>query len=504
MTVHDLSHIPDRAAAQRRTLGVLRLAVVPGQAAVAGTVAVVSLLAKDMLGSDRLAGLASAAFTLGAAVAAIPLAAFMRRRGRRPGLALAFGIGAVGALVAATGGQARWFWLFIVGMVLFGSGQSATLQTRYAAADLATVDERATAIGAVVWIGTLGAVFGPVFTPLEKRFGMAIGLDEYVGPFLFAAALFALGAVFYLVLLRPDPLVLAGGVDPNASRVRPIQQARRSLGVIRSWRGAMLGLVAMAGSQASMVGVMTMTPPHMDDHGHADLSSMVIALHIVGMFGLAPLVGRFVDRVGTVRAIELKNWVATLTLGIQPGIDLPSNALARIGQTSLLGSQHVELEAQGEGLSFAVSILGARHFRVQGDSLDLSLSATPTSSKTRFELTCEGNSFAVGLVRTGNSIAVFADGRSFGFEVPDPLVQADAAGVAANAIQAPMPGLVQQVFAQAGQAVTQGEPLLVLEAMKMEHRLCAPRDGVVLDVLAAVGDQVADGTVLVALEPIDD
>ena len=168
------------------------------------------------------------------------------------------------------------------------------------------------------------------------------------------------------------------------------------------------------------------------------------------------------------------------------------------------GTQHVELEAQGEGLSFAVSILGARHFRVQGDSLDLSLSATPTSSKTRFELTCEGNSFAVGLVRTGNSIAVFADGRSFGFEVPDPLVQADAAGVAANAIQAPMPGLVQQVFAQAGQAVTQGEPLLVLEAMKMEHRLGAPRDGVVLDVLAVEGDQVADGTVLVTLEPIDD
>ena len=168
------------------------------------------------------------------------------------------------------------------------------------------------------------------------------------------------------------------------------------------------------------------------------------------------------------------------------------------------GTQHVELEAQGEGLSFAVSILGARHFRVQGDSLDLSLSATPTSSKTRFELTCEGNSFAVGLIRTGNSIAVFADGRSFGFEVPDPLVQVDAAGVAANAIQAPMPGLVQQVFAQAGQAVTQGEPLLVLEAMKMEHRLGAPRDGVVLDVLAAVGDQVADGTVLVTLEPIDD
>jgi phospholipid/cholesterol/gamma-HCH transport system substrate-binding protein len=48
--------------------------------------------------------------------------------------------------------------------------------------------------------------------------------------------------------------------------------------------------------------------------------------------------------VGTVRAIELRNWVATLELGIEPGVELPSNALASIGQTSLLGSQHVELE----------------------------------------------------------------------------------------------------------------------------------------------------------------
>jgi phospholipid/cholesterol/gamma-HCH transport system substrate-binding protein len=48
--------------------------------------------------------------------------------------------------------------------------------------------------------------------------------------------------------------------------------------------------------------------------------------------------------VGRVRAIELKNWVATLTLDLTPTLKLPSNALARIGQTSLLGSQHVELD----------------------------------------------------------------------------------------------------------------------------------------------------------------
>jgi MFS family permease len=53
-----------------------------------------------------------------------------------------------------------------------------------------------------------------------------------------------------------------------------------------------------------MVGVMAMTPAHMRDHGQADLSYFVIAAHIAGMFGLAPLVGRWTDSWGRVRAIS--------------------------------------------------------------------------------------------------------------------------------------------------------------------------------------------------------
>lgn len=359
---------------QRATLNVLRLAVVPGQAAVAGTVAVVSLLASDMLGSDRLAGLGSASFTLGAAAISIPLAAFMRRRGRRPGLIAALVIGGVGAGVAATGGQLRWFPLFVIGMFLFGSGQAATLQARYVAADLALDQDRARAIGAIVWIGTLGAVFGPTFTPLEKRFGEWLGLDEFIGPYLFAGALFLLGAVVYSVALRPDPLVLIGGTDPNAQRTRPIRQVRRSYGVIRSSPGAMLGLVAMAGSQAAMVGVMTMTPPHMKDHDHADLSALVIAVHILGMFGLAPLVGRFVDRVGAVKAIQIgaivlgTGTVAAVVAGYVPAmiflglflLGLGWN-IGLIGGTTLLTASvptSSRVEAQGTG-DLTLSLCGA-------------------------------------------------------------------------------------------------------------------------------------------------
>ncbi|MFV0306836.1 MAG: MFS transporter [Desertimonas sp.] len=355
----------EHRAEQRRTLNVLRAAVVPGNAAVAGSVAVVSLLATELLGSDRWAGLASAAFTFGAALTAIPLAAAMRRHGRRRPLATALLIGATGAVIAAVGGQLEIFGVLLVGMLLFGAGQSATLQGRYVAADLAPEHERATAIGAIVWIGTLGAVGGPVLAPFEQDFGEWIGLGRYIGPYLFAAALFVVSAIVYLVLLKPDPLALIGGIDPHAERTRPLHQVRQSFGVIRSSPGASLGLVAMAGSQAAMVGVMTMTPPHMRDHGHSDLSAYVIAVHIVGMFGLAPLVGRFVTRVGAIPAIQWGTVVlgggtiVTVAAGYVPALMFAGLFLlglgwnlGLIGGTTLLTASvpsDTRVEAQGTG-----------------------------------------------------------------------------------------------------------------------------------------------------------
>jgi MFS family permease len=364
----------ERHALQTRTLNVLRVGVVPGQAAVAGVVAVVSLLGKDMLGSDRLAGLGSAAFTAGSAIIAVPLAARMRRRGRRSGLVMALGLGAVGSAIAATGGQLRWFWLFIIGMTVFGFGQAATLQARYVAADLADDDKRATAIGAIVWIGTLGAVFGPLLTPFEKRAGRWLGLDEFIGPYLFAGLLFAVGAVVYAIFLRPDPLVAIGGTDPNAERVRPLRQLRTSYGVIAQSRGAVLGLTAMALSQAAMVGVMTMTPPHMKDHDHADLSAVVIAVHIFGMYGMAPWVGRLVKRVGAIAAIQVgavvlgAGTVAAVVAGYVPAmifvglflLGLGWN-LGLIGGTTLLTASvpfEARVEAQGTG-DLTLSLCGA-------------------------------------------------------------------------------------------------------------------------------------------------
>ncbi len=305
--------VVDHSALQRRTLVTLRFAQVPGQAAVAGVVAVGALLAKDLLhGNDRFAGSGGAAFTLGSAFLAVPLSAYMRRNGRRPGLMFAFLLGAAGAVVAGAGGQLRSFPLFLVGMLCFGGAQAATLQGRYVAADLALPHDRARAIASVVVVGTLGAVFGPILTPWERRAGEAVGLDEFIGPFFFASMFLLVATAVIARRLHPDPLAVNGQLDPHALRVRPTAQVRISAGVIGESPLATLGLVAMVVSQTAMVAVMTMTPSHMKDHGQADLSAYVIALHIAGMYAFAPFVGGFVARVGQVRAVM----VGSVVLGI--------------------------------------------------------------------------------------------------------------------------------------------------------------------------------------------
>jgi len=298
------SEVPDYSFQQRRTLNTLRLAQVPGQAAVAGVVAVSALLAKELLhGNDRLAGTGGAAFTMGAALLAVPLSGLMRRRGRRYGLMLAFGLGAIGAAITAVGGEMGIFAIYVVGMLAFGGAQAAGLQGRYVAADLALEHDRAKAIATVVWMGTLGAAFGPLLTPWERRLADAAGFNPLIGPFVVASLFSMLGFAVISVRMRPDPLAVNGQLDPNAERVRPLAQVRASASVIRHSPLAPLGLAAMVISQTAMVAVMTMTPPHMADHDQGNLSAFVIALHIVGMYGMAPLVGRGVARFGEIRSV---------------------------------------------------------------------------------------------------------------------------------------------------------------------------------------------------------
>jgi 3-methylcrotonyl-CoA carboxylase alpha subunit len=82
----------------------------------------------------------------------------------------------------------------------------------------------------------------------------------------------------------------------------------------------------------------------------------------------------------------------------------------------------------------------------------------------------------------------------------DPLRAASDAYVAEASLAAPMPGRVIAQLVAAGSAVVKGAPLLVLEAMKMEHTICAPANGTVRGYRAAVGEQVKEGWDLIDFE----
>ena len=95
-------------------------------------------------------------------------------------------------------------------------------------------------------------------------------------------------------------------------------------------------------------------------------------------------------------------------------------------------------------------------------------------------------------------VSVFAE-RAWHFSLPDPLDGSSQDDNGGDQVTAPMPGQVKLVNVAAGDKVREGDALIVMEAMKMEHTLLAPRDGEIEELLVAVGDQVQDGAVLLQL-----
>jgi 3-methylcrotonyl-CoA carboxylase alpha subunit len=98
------------------------------------------------------------------------------------------------------------------------------------------------------------------------------------------------------------------------------------------------------------------------------------------------------------------------------------------------------------------------------------------------------------------TLHLFTASRHLRLEYIDTLAHAGEAAEEGGRLTAPMPGKIISILVQAGAAVSKGDPLLVMEAMKMEHTITAPADGTIALIHYAVGDQVAEGESLVAIE----
>ena len=154
-------------------------------------------------------------------------------------------------------------------------------------------------------------------------------------------------------------------------------------------------------------------------------------------------------------------------------------------------ARRFDIEAQGAHHVFSLERSDAAQTLVQGAQ------RWPFAANQRspglHDVTLNGRRWSLHVYATGERFSVFAPEGSAVVDEFDPIAHSADGAKETGGLAAPMPGKVIAFLAKAGDKVTEGQPLAVMEAMKMEHTIAAPRDGTIAELLYAVGDQVSEG-----------
>jgi len=172
------------------------------------------------------------------------------------------------------------------------------------------------------------------------------------------------------------------------------------------------------------------------------------------------------------------------------------------------GSQF-RLHREGEAIAATISVLPPlpfnmdERYRVDRNNGCHVLHTEMGSSSALNELVMDGQPTGARAFVTSDHVVLFRDGDAIAFDRRNQRSGQGAASASDGGLRAPMPGKIVAAPAKAGDKVAKGQPVVVLEAMKMEHALTAPFDGVVAEFNVAVGDQVVDGAVLAVVKAAD-
>ena len=248
-----------------------------------------------------LATLPVTCWVLGSALTTVPASFYMKRVGRRTGLMRGAAVGIVGALACASAVWLQNFWLLCVGTLVWGTYNAFGQYYRFAAAEVATVDLRATAISLVLAGGLIGGILGPT----TSRFTIDLLGPKFMGAYL-ALILCALIAI---VLLRyvemPDP-----ATEERASSGRPMRE------IARQPKFAVAVLAGAVGYGVMNL-LMTSTPIAMGACGHPfGDAAFVISSHVIAMFAPSFVTGALIRRFGVLPVMfagALLNVVAIAT-----------------------------------------------------------------------------------------------------------------------------------------------------------------------------------------------
>jgi MFS family permease len=248
-----------------------------------------------------LATLPITCWVLGAAIATMPASLHMKRVGRRAGLTSGTFWGIVGALIC---GGAIWlqsFWLLCFGTLVWGVYNAYGQYYRFAAADVAGPDFKATAISLVLAGGLVGGILGPT----TSRFTVDLLGPRFLGAYL-ALIGFAIVTMALLRFLRiPDPV-------PSSREAKG-----RPLATIAAQPKFIVAVLCGAIGYGVMNFVMTGTPIAMQACGHTyGDAAFVISSHVIGMFAPSFVAGPLIRRIGVLPVLAIGVALNLVTIAI--------------------------------------------------------------------------------------------------------------------------------------------------------------------------------------------
>jgi MFS family permease len=255
------------------------------------------------LGGNPWAGVPSAVFLVGGALAASAWGVLMDLIGRRNGIALGLLLGVTGAGMVVVAANQSLLWLMFPGMAFMGFGNAAVLLGRFSAAEVNPPEKRGAAISNVVLGGTVGAIFGPLLVGPMGELSLRLGMDELAGAYMASFVLFGIASVVIFLGLRPDPRDVGKQVAAMYPDSAP-DGAARPISVILREPAALTAVTAMVLGQVVMVAIMVITSLHMKGHNHqlGEIST-VISAHTLGMYAFSVISGRLADKWGRGRVI---------------------------------------------------------------------------------------------------------------------------------------------------------------------------------------------------------
>ncbi|OEH84988.1 MFS transporter [Desulfuribacillus stibiiarsenatis] len=318
----------------KRTLIAVSISQVFGGAGLAAGITVGALLAQQMMGTTAFAGLPVALFTLGSAGAAYIVGKLSHRYGRTIGLTVGFiagGLGALGVVLATINNS---IILLFLSLLIYGAGTATNLQARYAGTDLAEKKQIGTAISIAMVSATLGAFAGPSLVGVMGEFAKSIGIPELAGAFILSGAAFFLAGLVIFLMLRPDPYLIRKTLkDNNLQNEQPSEETPQ----VNNKNGIVVGATIMVVTQMIMIAIMTMTPVHMELHGHGlNEIGLVIGIHIGSMYLPSLITGILVDKLGRM-IMAIASGITLLFAGLLAAITPGDTLITLIIALSLLG-----------------------------------------------------------------------------------------------------------------------------------------------------------------------